>query len=87
MSEREVTYTAEMLRRMKRDHETAYTEELRKLSAFPNGPHDLIGVGPAIICTGELLGVSGSDWSLHTPLQSVERVHGIEATGTRSSNH
>ena len=60
----EATYTAEVLRRMKQGHESACAEELRRLSGQPTGSFDLIALGPGIICTGDLLGVDGSEWSL-----------------------
>jgi hypothetical protein len=50
---------------MKRDHETACAEEVRRPSDQSMRTYDLIAVGPDIICTGELLGISGSEWSLH----------------------
>ena len=58
-------YTVECLRQMKRDHEVACAEEVRTSSSQPTLTYDLIAVGPDIVCTGELLGIEGSEWSLH----------------------
>lgn len=60
----EATYTAAALRRMKRDHETACDDALRRISVHPGGSFDLIAFGPEIICTGDLVGVEGPEWSL-----------------------
>jgi hypothetical protein len=73
----EATYTAEVLRRMKRDHEAALTEELRRRSANPTGSFDLIALGPGIICTGDLLGVDGPEWSLQLRNFVKGDVHGL----------
>jgi hypothetical protein len=59
-----VTYTIECLREMKRKHESACAESLRRASRESALSVDLIAFGPDIECTGELLGVDGAGWSL-----------------------
>lgn len=58
-------YTIECLREMKRLHEAARAEEVRRSSGRSELTLDLIAVGPDIVCTGELLGVDGTEWSIH----------------------
>lgn len=60
----EATYTPAVLRRMKRDHEADCEDALRRISMHPGGSFDLIGLGPEIICAGELVSVEGPEWSL-----------------------
>jgi hypothetical protein len=61
----EVTFTIEGLRQMRRDRESACAREIRLPSNQSVHAHDLIAVGPEIVCTGELLGINGAEWSLH----------------------
>jgi hypothetical protein len=61
----EVTFTIEGLRQMRRDRESACAREIQLASNQSVHAHDLIAVGPEIVCTGELLGINGSEWSLH----------------------
>jgi hypothetical protein len=59
----DVTYTIECLRAMKRTHEAACAENVRRGERNSASTYDLIAIGPDIICTGELLGVEASEWS------------------------
>lgn len=59
-----VTYTIECLREMKRSHEAACAESVRRASRDSGLTDDLIAFGRDIICTGELLGVDASAWAL-----------------------
>ncbi len=61
----EAIYTIDRLHQMKRDHEAACAEEVRRPSDQSMRTHDIIVLGPDIVCTGELLGVDGSEWPLH----------------------
>jgi hypothetical protein len=58
-----VRYTVDGLRRMKRDHEAAISEKLRRESPGESAP-DLIGIGPEVICTGSYLEIDSSSWSI-----------------------
>jgi hypothetical protein len=60
----ETVYTIEALRQMKRDREAASAEEVRHRSSQSMRAHDLIAIGPDIVCMGELLGVDAGEWSL-----------------------
>ncbi len=61
----EVTYTADVLRAMKADHEAKCAERQRNaLSAGETVP-DLVAIGPNIVFVGELLGVEAEVWSFH----------------------
>ncbi|WP_153950389.1 hypothetical protein [Cupriavidus sp. U2] len=58
-----VRYTADVLRRMKNDHEQAIANELNAGRGFMRGA-DLVAVGPHVVGVGELLGTSGKNWSV-----------------------
>ena len=61
----EVTYTADVLRAMKSDHEAKCAERQRNaLSAGETVP-DLVAIGPNIVFVGEFLGVEADVWSFH----------------------
>ncbi|MPQ72651.1 hypothetical protein [Acetobacter senegalensis] len=61
----EVTYTADVLRAMKSEHEAKCAERQRNaLSAGEPSP-DLIAIGPDIVFVGKFLGVEGEVWSFH----------------------
>jgi phage baseplate assembly protein W len=61
----EVTYTVERLHEMKRAHEAASTESVRRATREARLIDDLVAFGPRVICTGELLAVKASEWSIH----------------------
>jgi hypothetical protein len=61
----EVTFTIEGLRQMRLDREAACALEIRRPSGSSVRAHDLIAVGPDIVCTGEFLSIDGSEWSLY----------------------
>ena len=58
-------YTIECLREMKRNHEAACAENVRRASRESALSDDLVAIGPDIVCTGELRGVDASGWTLH----------------------
>ncbi len=61
----EATYTIERLHEIRRNHETACAESLRHARREGGATSDdLIALGPDVVCTGELLGVEASQWSL-----------------------
>ena len=60
-----VTYTAEVLRAMKRDHEAACARA-HNSGSRPNAlTADLIAIGPDIVCLGDIVGIDESQWRLH----------------------
>lgn len=59
----EVTYSVETLRAMKRDHEAAIWQAVRARTAHDLGG-GLLGIGPDIICTGDIQNISASSWRL-----------------------
>jgi hypothetical protein len=59
------TYTIASLRQMKLAHEAVIKKGIQLGSDLSLRAHDLIAIGPDVICTGELLGIDGSEWSLH----------------------
>jgi phage baseplate assembly protein W len=59
------TYTIDYLRKIKHDHEAACKigpDSVRKGRA---AVHDLIAIGPDIVCTGVVLEVADSEWSVY----------------------
>jgi hypothetical protein len=61
----EVTYTADVLRAMKADHEANCAARLRNAASEGEVLPDLIAIGPDIVFVGEFLGVEGELWSFH----------------------
>jgi hypothetical protein len=61
----EVTYTADVLRAMKAEHETKCAERQRNAISAGEAVPDLIAIGPDIVFVGEFLGVEGEVWSFH----------------------
>lgn len=61
----EVTYTAEVLRAMKSEHEANCATRLRNAVSVGEAVPDLIAIGPDIVFVGEFLGVEDDVWSLH----------------------
>lgn len=61
----EMTYTAQVLQVIKREHEAACAE--RQLNTTRAGAEvlDLIAIGPDVIFTGDFLGLDNSTWSFH----------------------
>ena len=59
----EVTYTAEMLREMKRVHESVCARAVRTGSGadFSTG---LLAIGPYVVCTGDLTQIDVDNWTL-----------------------
>ena len=61
----EVTFTAEMLRVMKAEHEARCAQKQRNPTAADEAPADLIAIGPDLVFVGEFLGVENDVWSIH----------------------
>jgi hypothetical protein len=59
-----VTYTIEALREMKLSHEAACADRVRRASRDARLTDDLVAFGHNVICTGELLAVTASEWSI-----------------------
>jgi hypothetical protein len=59
-----VIYTIECLHEMKRNHEAACAESVRRALREARLTDDLVAFGPGVICTGELLGVDATEWSI-----------------------
>ena len=57
----ETTYTADMLRAMKREHEA---NSKATLAASGTASGDLIAIGPNVVFVGEFLGTDGGTWSV-----------------------
>ncbi len=60
----DVTYTADVLRVMKREHQASCAARLRNAIIASDVIPDLIAIGPEIICAGEFLAAGNSEWSL-----------------------
>lgn len=79
----EATYTADVLRGMKSEHEANCTAQQRNATLAGEATPDLIAIGPDIVFVGELLGVDNADWSfrlrdfvegdVHTLIAFMER--------------
>ena len=61
----EVTYTADELRAMKREHEANCEKRHREGVQKGQSVNELIAIGPDIIFCGELIGADQSEWSFH----------------------
>ncbi len=61
----EVTYTADSLRAMKREHEANRAENQRNARLAGESVPDLIAIGPDIIFVGEFLGIENAEWRFH----------------------
>ena len=61
----EVTYTADELRAMKREHEANRERHHREGVQKGQSVNELIAIGPDIIFCGELIGSDQSEWSFH----------------------
>lgn len=59
----EVTYTADVLRVMKAEHEATCTARQRYAVAAGEAVPDLIAIGPDVVFVGEFLGVENEIWS------------------------
>lgn len=73
----EVTYPADLLRAMKREHEADCDQRHR--DAIRAGQHisDLIAIGPDIVFCGEFLGVQHSEWSFRLQNFVEGDIHGL----------
>src|ERR1700730_2333675 len=61
----EVTYTADVLRAMKSEHEANCAERQRSAILAGESIPDLIAIGPGIVFVGEFLGIDNEEWSFH----------------------
>lgn len=61
----EVTYTADVLRDMKAEHEGKCAERQRNALSVGEPNADLIAIGPNIVFVGKFLGVEDEVWSFH----------------------
>ena len=59
----EVTYTADVLRAMKREHEAACARAVRTGSSADLAT-GLLAVGPDVVCTGDLTHIDAGSWTL-----------------------
>ena len=60
-----VTYSAEVLRQMRLEREAACRREVSGQTADPSVTFGLIAIGADIICTGDISGTNGSEWSIY----------------------
>jgi len=61
----EVTYTADVLRAMKSEHEANCAERQRSAILAGESIPDLIAIGPNIVFVGEFLGIDNDEWRFH----------------------
>lgn len=61
----EVTYTADDLRAMKREHEAKVTADQQNARATGKAVPDLIALGPDIVVVGDLIGIDDAEWVFH----------------------
>ncbi|WP_035210657.1 HNH endonuclease [Acidithiobacillus thiooxidans] len=79
----EVTYTADMLRAMKSDHEAKCAERQRNALSTGEAVPDLVAIGPNIVFIGEFLGVEAEVWSFHLRNFVDGDVHALIALAER----
>lgn len=60
----EITYTSEILRKMKRVHEAACAQAMRSGSKLEVGA-GLLAIGHEIICIGDISHITADSWTLH----------------------
>jgi len=70
----EVTYTIERLKEMKREHEANQTMLLRTGMAHDLGA-GLLGIGPEIVCNGDIENLSETSWTLRLKHYVKGNVH------------
>jgi len=70
----EVTYTAETLHAMKREHEASCARSVRLGKSHDLGA-GLLAIGPDIICTGDIQNVSVASWTLRLKHFVASDVH------------
>jgi hypothetical protein len=61
----EATYSADVLRAMKREHEANCAQRQRTAAMAGESISDLIAIGPDVVFVGEFLGVDNAEWSFH----------------------
>jgi hypothetical protein len=61
----EATYTADVLRAMKREHEASCAARLHNSIMTGDMISDLVAIGPDVVCVGEFLSATNSEWRLH----------------------
>jgi hypothetical protein len=61
----EVTYTADELQAMKREHEATCTENQRSARLAGESVPDLVAIGPDVIFVGDFLGIENAEWRFH----------------------
>lgn len=70
----EVTYTIEQLKEMKREHEAKQAMLLRTGASHDIGA-ELLGIGPDIVCMGDLESLSETSWTLRLKHYVTGDVH------------
>ncbi len=75
----EVTYTADVLRSMKAEHEAKCADKQRNPKTGDDALPDLIAIGPDIVFVGDFLGVETDVWSFHLRSFVDGDVHGLVA--------
>jgi hypothetical protein len=71
-----ITYTADLLRKMKREHEAARGHAVRTGSSA-SLTTSLLAVGPDVICTGDLTQIDADSWTLRLKHFLIGDMHGI----------
>src|SRR3984957_13750060 len=61
----EATFTADILRAMKFEHEANCAERQRNATITDAAIPDLIAIAPDTVFVGELLGVDNAEWTFH----------------------
>lgn len=72
----EVTYSAETLRAMKREHEASCAKGIRLGKSDDLGA-GLLAVGPDIVCTGDIQKIEAASWILHLKHFLIGDVHKV----------
>lgn len=74
----EVTYLADRLHAMKREHEVACARAVRT-GTGANLPAGLLALGPDVVCTGELTQIGAASWTLRLGHFLIGDLHRIIA--------
>ena len=72
----EVTYPADRLRAIKRDHEQSIARAVRA-GARADLATGLLAIGPDVVCTGEVTAIAAGGWTLHLAHFLIGDMHKI----------
>jgi hypothetical protein len=67
----DVTFTADELREMKREHENNIRVRQRNATQAGFFTPDFVAIGPDVVFTGDFLGIDNGEWSFHGDIHAM----------------